>query len=170
MPNETRTSRETTSSCETPASLSPSTSTRGSRSPPWTSAVDGNDLILRLGDFPAAAEAAEVQLSTWGELASYDVSDIDASQALNILFLSVVTVALRNEHYGSGGIGPTPVRQGQLLREGAPERSAQFCVRIDGEFVMAMLADQFDKSVVTGGAVRAAVKRRRRAGSRRAKG
>lgn len=54
--------------------------------PEKASAVDGTDLILRAGDFPAAGEAAELLLCTWSERARYDVSDVDGPRQLLALW------------------------------------------------------------------------------------
>lgn len=141
---------------------------------PWTwvspvdaSTVDGTDLILRLGDLPAEAAWSECLLREWAERARYALRDLNAKQAVDILFVSIVTSAVIDEGTADGYSGPVATNVDKLLRDGAPKRFVDHCVRIDGEFLMAMLADQFDKSVASGGPLRSAVRRRRIEGSRR---
>lgn len=130
--------------------------------------LDGADIVLRVGDFPVAGGVSEKLLEEWGAAARYSLDDVDPVQALDILFLSVLTMAVHEERAKAGLDGSVGIAVDSLRRRGAPERFADYSARIDGDFLMAMIADQFDPSVQRGGPLRTAVKRRRRDGARRA--
>jgi hypothetical protein len=123
-------------------------------------AIQGEDLILRVGDFPLTASQSEDLLARWSSSANFDISGVDAHQALDILFITVLSSAVVAEHSASGRTGFVPMNVTRLRREGAPERFAHYCERIDGGYIMAVLVDQFDRSVALGVPVWKAVARR----------
>lgn len=122
--------------------------------------LDGEDLILRVGDFPMKASQSEELLARWSSSALFDISGVNAHQALDILFITVLSSAVLAEHAAAGRTGPVPMNVTRLRREGAPERFAHYFERIDGRYIMAVLVDQFDKSVKLGVPLRKAVARR----------
>ncbi|KQR86346.1 hypothetical protein [Microbacterium sp. Leaf179] len=123
--------------------------------------LDGEDLVLRLGDFPMKASQSEDLLERWSSSVLFDISGVNAHQALDILFITVLSSAVLAEHGAAGKTGPVPMNVTRLRREGAPKRFAHYCERIDGRYIMAVLVDQFDRSVELGVPLRKAVARRR---------
>ncbi|MGN7187385.1 hypothetical protein [Microbacterium enclense] len=122
--------------------------------------LDGADLILRVGDFPMKAGHSANLLARWSSSARFDTSGVNVHQAHDILFIMVPSSAVLAEHAAAGRTGPVPMNVPRLRREGAPERFAHYCERIDGRYIMAVLVDQFDKSVALGVPLRKAVARR----------
>lgn len=132
--------------------------------------LDGADLILRVGDFPVTAEYSADLLGRWAEAAQFDINGVHPHQAVDILFVAAVTSAVLDEQAAAGLSGSVPIYPNRLRRDGAPERFLDYCERIDGDFIMAVLTDQFDTSVQRGATLRTAVRRRCMAGKRQRAG
>jgi hypothetical protein len=132
-----------------------------------TTTLDGQDLLLRLGDFTPDGQPRNTLLEAWADAVGFCLDGIDVEGALTLLCLSATTHAIYAERIAHGPTGPFAVNVRDLAWSGAPSRFRDVCLRVDGRFLMAMVVDQLDDDFRRGRiSLRTGVNRRRQAAAK----